>query len=175
VQVHLNFYSVPYALVRQIVDVRLTARAIELFHKGRRIAAHRRCYARGQYITDPGHRPKAHARHLDWSPGRLIAWADDIGSECAQLVRTLLETKPHPEQGYRACLGLMRLAKRDGIERTEAACARALALDSPSYQTVSSILKHGKENDPLPGQRQLKPPTPGHHNVRGHAYYQGKD
>lgn len=175
VQVDRNFYSVPYPLVRQVMEVRLTARAIELFHRGRRVAAHRRCYSRGQYITDPGHRPKAHARHLDWSPGRLIAWAAEVGSECAQLLRTLLETKPHPEQGYRACLGIMRLAKLHGRQRTEAACGRALALDSPSFRTVSAILKHGTETDPLPGQVQLKPPSPGHDNVRGHAYYQGKD
>ncbi len=175
VQVERNFYSVPYTLVRQDIDVRLTARAIELFHKGRRVAAHRRCYGRGQFVTDPGHRPKAHARHLDWTPGRLISWAASVGPQCADLVRTLLDTKPHPEQGYRACLGVMRLAKRYSCERTEAACARALALDSPSFQTVNSILKHGTETDPLPGQLPLKPPSPRHDNVRGHAYYERRD
>lgn len=175
VQVDRNFYSVPYPLVRQVIEVRLTARAIELFLKGRRVAAHRRCYRRGQYITDPAHRPKAHARHLDWTPGRLIAWATSVGPECAQLVRTLLETKPHPEQGYRACLGIMRLAKQHSTARTEAACARALALDSPSFRTVNSILRHGTETDPLPDQLQLKPPSPRHDNVRGHAYYERRD
>ena len=175
VQVDRNFYSVPYPLVHQVIEVRLTSRAIELFHKGRRIAVHSRCYGRGQYITDPGHRPKAHARHLDWTPGRLIAWAAEVGPQCAQLVRTLLDTKPHPEQGYRACLGIMRLAKRHGTERTEAASARALALESPSFPTVNSILRHGTETDPLPGQLRLKPPTPRHHNVRGRAYYEGRD
>ncbi len=102
VQVEGHLYSAPYTLVRQEVDVRLTARTVELLHRGKRVAAHPRSRAKGHFTTDPTHRPKSHQRHLDWTPSRLIHWASSIGPSCGRLVQQILETKPHPEQGYRA-------------------------------------------------------------------------
>jgi transposase len=116
--------------------------------------------------------PKAHQRHLEWTPSRLIDWARTIGPHAAALVQAILADRPHPEQGYRSCLGILRLAKRYGPERLEAACARAVAVDARSYRHVDSILKHGLD--------RLAPPTvtpprlirPVHAHVRGREYYQ---
>jgi transposase len=117
--------------------------------------------------------PKAHQRHREWSPSRLVAWAASIGPQTAQLAQAILAARPHPEQGYRSCLGLFRLGRRDGAARLEAACARALAMGARSYRHVDAILKHGLDRVPLPetGQAPLPPPVL-HDQVRGATYYQ---
>lgn len=107
VAVEANYYSVPYQLIREEVDVRLTAHTVEIFRKGRRVASHARSNGRGHYQTDPAHRPQAHQRYLDWAPSRLIRWATTVGPHTAALVEAILQEKPHPEQGYRACLGIL--------------------------------------------------------------------
>lgn len=172
-----NYYSVPSQLVHQRVEVRLSAPCVELFLKGRRVVSHGRLWGRGQYATDPAHMPHAHRAHAEWTPSRLIAWAETTGRATAELVAALLASKPHPEQGYRACLGIMRLAKAAGAARLESACTRALALDSPRYRTVQNILASGI--DRLPAERsapETAPPArPTHPNIRGSAYYTGEE
>ncbi len=166
-----NYYSVPYQLVHQRVEVRLAAATVEIFLKGRRIASHRRRGGRGQFSTDPAHMPAAHRAHAEWTPSRLIAWAGTTGPATAELVTAILAAKPHPEQGYRACLGLMRLSKSYGPERMEAACTRAGQLHAPSYRTVATILATGADRVPLadgPTSPAVRPPHP---NLRGSAYY----
>jgi transposase len=173
VQVDWHFYSVPYALTQQQVDVRLSANTVEIFHKSRRVAAHVRSRVRAGFTTDATHRPKSHQKHLEWTPGRLIDWARSVGPECAHMVTHILESRPHPEQGYRACLGIMRLARNYGNERTEASCRRALAADACSFHSIQSILKTKLDQQPLPESDD--DPTPmvrDHHNIRGEAYYQ---
>jgi transposase len=165
-----NYYSVPYQLLHQRVEVRLTATVVEIFLKGRRIASHRRRRGRGEYATDPAHMPHAHRAHAEWSPSRLITWAEKTGPTTAELVTTILATKPHPEQGYRACLGLMRLGKRHGAARLEAAAARALQLGAPSYRTVRNILANGVDRLPLLDDTPSAA-LPVHLNIRGSAYY----
>ena len=173
VQVDWHFYSVPYALTQQEVEVRLGTRTVEIFHKGRRVAVHIRSHVRGGFTTDPAHRPKSHQNHLDWTPGRLIDWARTIGPLCSQVVTHVLESKPHPEQGYRAALGIMRLARGYGKDRTEAACRRALALDTCTYKSLNSILKTKMDQQPLPDENEARPPLIAPHaNIRGEAYYQ---
>jgi transposase len=163
-------YSVPYPLVRQEVDVRLTATTVEILHHGRRVAAHLRSAARGRFTTDPTHRPKAHQRHLEWTPSRLIHWGASLGPATGQLIEQLLERYPHPEQGYRACLGLFSLGKRYGAARLDAACARALRTGTPRYRSVKSILVAGL--DRLPSDEPLVLALPlTHAHVRGPAYY----
>jgi transposase len=171
VAVDHNFYSVPYQLLHQRVEIRLTATVVELFLQGRRLASHRRARGRGAYATDPAHMPHAHRAHAEWTPSRLIAWAEQTGPTTAELVTTILATKPHPEQGYRACLGLMRLGKRHGPARLETAAGRALQLGAPSYRTVQNILASGVEQLPLPAGAALVPALPPHANIRGRAYY----
>ena len=171
VQVDWHCYSVPYRLVNQPVEVRLSPRTVELFHDGKRVALHARSFQRGGFTTDPAHRPKSHQRHSAWSPSRLIDWAGNkVGPQCAQAVERLLQSKPHPEQGYRACLGIMRLARQYGAQRLEAACQRAVRLDACSYPSIKSILVTSADRQPLP---QAGPSIAAidHDNVRGKGYY----
>ncbi len=176
VQVDWHAYSVPYPLTQQRVDVRLSARTVEIFHQGRRVALHVRSFERGGFTTDPAHRPKAHQHHLEWTPSRLIDWGKTIGPYTGQAVQALLESKPHPEQGYRACLGLMRLARDFGQERMEAACRRALHLPTVSYKSVHSILKTRLDQQPLPAAEPARSVPPSSHaNLRGATYYQTAD
>jgi transposase len=165
-----HYYSVPHALVHERVDVRRTALTVEIFHRGQRVAAHLRSHARGQHTTITAHMPKAHQAHRDWSPSRIAAWAETIGPQTAALVEAILASRSHPEQGYRSCLGILRLARRDGATRLEAACARALALGARSYRHLDAILKHGLDRSPLP---EAGPPTRAvvHDQLRGSTYY----
>src|SRR6266487_2924944 len=167
-----HYYSVPYALIHELVDARRTATTVELFHRGQRVAAHRRSPVRGRHTTDPAHMPKAHQHHLEWSPSRLIDWARTIGGQTAALVAAILADRPHPEQGYRSCLGLLRLAKRYGHARLEAACARAVAVGARSYRHVDSMLKHGLARLAVPEASPQLTLTPAHDHLRGPAYYQ---
>ena len=172
VQADKHFYSVPYQNIHQQVDVRLTDRTVEIFIRKQRVAAHRRSYVNGRYTTDKAHMPEAHQKHLEWTPDRLISWAQKIGENCSQAVKTIIESKPHPELGYRACLGIMRLSRDHGSQRVEAACRRALTFDTCSYRSIKSILKTKLDKEPLPGSEE---PTPllvqKHENVRGETYY----
>jgi len=172
VAVERHYYSVPYRLVHQTVDLRLSATTVEVFQRGTRIWVHRRSAHGGGYTTVPEHMPHAHRAHAEWSPSRLIRWGATVGPQTATLVEQILASRPHPEQGYRSCLGLLRLAKQYGPERVEAASARAVAIGARSYRHVEAILKHGLdrlplEADPSPSQARVV-----HVNVRGPAYYQ---
>lgn len=173
VEIAPHYSSVPHALVPAQVDVRVSARTVEIFHRGPRGAAHIRSPARGQHTTVTAHRPKAHQRPREWSPSRLVAGAAQIGPPTAQLVQAILAARPHPEQGSRSCLGLFRLGRRDGAARLEAACARALAVGARSYRHVEAILQHGLDRCPLPDAAPA-PPAPAvvHDQVRGATYYQ---
>jgi transposase len=175
VELHGHYYSVPYALFHELVDACLTATTVEVFHRAQRVAAHLRSDVRGTHTTDPAHMPKAHLRHLEWTPSRIITWARTIGAQTAVLVEAILADRPHPEQGYRSCLGILRLAKRYGDARLEAACARAVTVDARSYRHVDSILKHGL--DRLVGSPAPPPLTrlPAHEYLRGREYYQNPD
>lgn len=133
VEVDRHRYSVPYQLVGQRCEVRVAAGTIEVFLKGRRVGSHIHNHRPGGFTTDPAHMPESHRRHLEWSPSRLVRWAQETGPAAAQLVETILRSRPHPEQGYRSCLGIFRLGRTYGPDRLEAACRRALAIQAPSY------------------------------------------
>jgi transposase len=172
ISVEGHLYSVPYRLVGATVSVRLTATMLEVLHQGTRVAAHARSVMKGRYTTEPTHRPKSHQRHLDWSPSRLVAWGASIGVATAGVVTAILARQPHPEQGYRACLGLLSLSRRYDRTRLECASARALASGAVSYRAVKSILASGLDQLPLePDLPTLQLPVT-HEHVRGAAYYQ---
>lgn len=171
VEVDGHYYSVPHSLVKREIEVRLTASGVEFFHGSKRVAVHARSSLRGAHSTQADHMPKAHRAHLEWTPGRFLTWAIEIGPQTRDLVRHLLEQKSHPEQGYRSCLGLLGLSRRYGKDRLEAACQRALALSSPTRRSVLSILRRGLDQVPLPDEERTST-LPAHHNVRGAAYYQ---
>jgi transposase len=141
-----HYYSVRY----QVVDVRSAASTIEVFFKSKRVASHLKSNERHRHTTDPAHMPESHRRHAQWTPSRIIAWAANTGPATATLVSEILASRPHPEQGFRSALGIIRLADRYSAPRVEAACARALHIRSYSYRSVQSILSHGLDSQPLP-------------------------
>jgi transposase len=161
---------VPYTLVRQQLDVRLSASVVELFAKGKRVASHRRSSHKGRHSTVAAHMPRAHQQYAAWTPQRLIHWAATSGPATAQVVETILASRPHPQQGFRSCLGIMRLGKSYSAERLEAACQRALTLGACSYKSIESILKKGLDRQPLPQPPALLA-SPPHPNIRGPQYY----
>lgn len=172
VAIDQHFYSVPYSLARETVDVRVTSSTVEVFHRGNRVASHSRRFVKGRHTTLPAHMPKSHRAHAEWSPSRLLHWAGKIGPSTRGLVDVILKSRPHPEQGYRSVLGLMRLAKRFDADRLEAACARALSVNARSYRHVQSILKNGLDRVPLEPAETDQPSLPlQHENVRGPDYY----
>ncbi len=171
VEVDHTFYSVPYQLVHERVDARFTAMTVEVFFKGRRVAAHARLVGRGRFATQLDHMPRAHRAHAEWTPSRLIAWAEQTGPATGRLVAGILERRPHPEQGYRACLGLMRLGRVHGADRLEAACHRAERLRSYRYRTVEHILINQQDRLPLEEPAPARPALT-HENLRGATYYE---
>ena len=165
-----KFYSVPYQLVRQRLDLRTTAHTIEVMKGTRRVASHQREYGSRRYITDPAHMPSSHRAHAEWTPSRLIEWGRSVSEATGEFVERLLESRPHPEHAYRACLGLKSLGRKFGEDRLGAACARALSIGSISYSSVKSILAEGLDRLALPGAPDI-PAPPNHENLRGPAYW----
>jgi transposase len=169
VAVENHFYSVPYTLVNQTVEVRLTGNMVEIFVARKRVAAHVRNHRPGGFTTLGEHRPKSHQKYLEWTPSRVVEWATSVGPQCALVVKTILESKPHPEQGFRGCIGIIRLSKAVGVERMEAACRRALHFHTCSYGSVKSILNKRLDSQSLEIEEVL--PSPAHENLRGGNYY----
>ena len=168
IAVEQHAYSVPHALVHEVVEARLTATTVEVFHRGQRMASHPRSPHRSGFTTTAAHMPKSHQAHAEWSPSRLTRWAATIGPQTAALVTAILAARRHPEQGYRSCLGILRLAKRYDAPRLEAACARALTAGARSYRHVDAILKRGLDRTP---DASATAPVPTQDNIRGRGYY----
>lgn len=164
-----HFYSVPYQLVGENVEVKMTAAFVEILYKNRRVASHIRSYVEGGFTTDPAHRPKSHQKYLEWTPSRIISWAGSKGPNIAALVARILEIRQHPEMGYRSCLGIIRLADKFSVERVEAASERALRCNAISYTSVKSILNKGLDKLPLKDIPEYVPTS--HANIRGKEYY----
>lgn len=164
-----HYYSVPYQYLHKEVECRATAQTVEVFYKGERIASHVRDDTPHHHTTLPEHRPESHRAYLEWSPERFIRWAERTGPLTEEMVRSIMERRRHPEHGYRAVLGLMRLGARYGEERLEAACRRALGFDLISFRGVRNILEAGLDRvkSEEPSSRPEKP----HQNLRGSRYY----
>lgn len=169
VQFDHSFYSAPHALVNKEVEVRATDAMVEILFHGEQVASHARRYGRREYATVPAHLPEAHRRHLEWTPTRLVHWGNTIGPMLGQLMREILESRPHPEQGYRSCLGIMSLTKIYPATRMEGAATRALTIGAKSYRSLRSILENGLDQSPLPEAAEQT--LPEHPNVRGRDYY----
>ena len=166
-----HYYSVPHHLCKERVDVRLTASTVEVLFKNNRVASHTRSCNKWKHTTLTEHMPKSHQKYLEWTPSRIIAWAGKNGPNTEALVCRIIESRRHPEQGFRSCMGVMRLAKLYSEQRLEAACARALSLNACSYKHVKSILENNIDKQPLiPASDSIKPIQ--HNNLRGKAYYQ---
>jgi transposase len=165
-----HFYSVPYTLIGQQLDVRLTAHTVEVLRRGVRVASHARSHDKGRHTTAAEHMPVAHREYAEWTPARLIEWAGKTGPSTAGLVEILMARRAHPQQAFRACLGIMRLGKTYSDERLEAACTRALQIGAHSYRSLESILRRGLDQQELPLDAPSTP-SPAHDNLRGPDYY----
>jgi transposase len=169
VEVDQHYYSVPYTLLREAVWVRISARTIEVFHHGKRVAAHMRSSARRKHTTVREHMPSSHRRYADWTPERITREAGEIGRSTAILVEIIMRERSHPEQGFRACVGIIRLVKSYGRDRLEAACGRALEIGARSFTSVNSILKNNLDTKrPAPA---ADGPVIAHDNIRGSRYF----
>jgi transposase len=164
-----HYYSVPHRLARSTVELRVSSTTVQAFAGQQRVAVHPYSAIKGAFTTNPEHMPASHRAHREWTPAKLIAWGERVGVACA-VVRWQMEHRPHPEQGYRACLGLQRLARKYGAQRLEAACTRAMAIRSPTFHSIDSILKSGMDRQPLP-PKPTQASLPLHENVRGPDYY----
>lgn len=171
IEVAGHYYSVPYQWVGKQVEVRVTANTIEAFHRGSRLASHVRSAARGRHTTVASHMPTAHREYAEWTPPRLVAWAEQTGPATAKLIAHIMASRAHPQQGFRSCLGIMRLGKTYGKERLEAACVRALSLGASSYRSLESILRQGLDRQALRASSGSADVIQ-HDNVRGRDYYQ---
>lgn len=166
-----NFYSVPYQLVQQTVEVRATPSTVEIFHRGQRVASHSRCRGQHHTISNNEHRPRSHRVHLEWTPSRMVQWAAHIGPHTERLFERILTSKPHPEMGYRSCLGLIRLAEQYTPPRMEAAAERALLAGACRYRSVKSMLEKSLDRQPLPDRGSAPPAAAAHDNIRGAEYF----
>lgn len=170
VDVDGHYYSVPFRFLRETLDVRLTAGTVEVLRAGERIAAHPRSRQRHAHTTVKAHMPPEHQKHVEWTPSRIVGWAAKTGPATAALVERIMAAKTHPEQGYRACLGVLRLSKSYTPQRLEAAAGRALRFNTCTFRSIRSILVAG-----LDRQDEHRPASQGqlplHGNVRGGDYY----
>jgi len=170
VEVDHHYYSVPSRLIRQEVEARITDTTIEVFHKGSRVASHVRSHLRNRHTTIQQHMPSAHRRYAEWTPSRMMRHAASIGPATIALIEAIMKAKPHPEQGFRACLGILRLERSYGSARLEAASKRGNEIGATTYGSIASILKSGLD------KAYAKEPTPEappirHGNIRGTGYY----
>jgi transposase len=169
VEVDGCWYSVPFQLIRELVDVRVADKTIEIFHKGGRIASHAKSLGRYSHTTIAEHMPSAHRRHASWTPARIMATADKIGPSAAALCSAIMTDRPHPEQGFRTCLGIVMLEKTYGQARLEAACQRAGLIKARSVSSVRSILQNGLDRAFLDGEPEPEPLR--HGNIRGRDFF----
>ena len=170
VEIEKSYYSIPYKLRGKKCDARYTDTTVEIFYQGKRIASHQRLHRKGIHTTNPEHMPKGHRENLEWSPSRILNWARSIGPCTALIITKIMDKREHPEQGFRSCLGIIRLEKKYSKIRLENACKRALKFGGISFRSVNSILK--KELDyqevlPMESSMEIE-----HENIRGSDYYQ---
>ena len=170
VQYDWHFYSVPYELIHQTVEVHATARTVELFHNGLRVASHCRSRRRGGHTTTRAHMPESHRQHVEWTPERIVRWAENLGPNTGRLIKAVMVAREHPQQGFRSCMGIMRLARKHSDTRLEAAAGRALHYNLLSYKGVKRILDSGLDAVAVDAEPEPSP-MPAHANVRGGAYY----
>ena len=178
-----HYYSVPHQLMRQELWARVTPRTVEVYHKGQRVAAHQRTSGNRQHSTIRDHMPANHRFRTDWTPERIRTQAARVGPNVETFVEMVMRKRRHPEQGYRTCMGVLRLAKTFGPERLDAACERALHINSYTYQSLHSILKNGLDRQrrkPTTPSRQhafacacrvIDGPAITHPNIRGAGYF----
>jgi hypothetical protein len=169
IEVHDFLYSVPHALIRAEVEVRVTARTVEVFHRGQRVAVHQRRYMGRKHGTEPDHMPSSHRYYAEWTPDRFRGWAGKIGPNTEGLISAVLASRPHPEQGFRTCLGILRSYRGLDTARLEAVSARALELGVLNCKGVAALL--ARKPDDAAAKNEPPATLFDHANLRGPGYY----
>jgi len=168
VAIEKTYYSVPYTLIGQSVDIRCTPSIIEIYHKSKRVASHMRSNKPGAFVTENLHMPNEHRQYLEWTPERIKLWGEKIGPHTKSLMEAIMERRTHPEHGFRSCLGLIRLSRTYSPERLEKACKRALEIEAYNYRSVKSLLAMKLEETVVEISERA---IPFHANIRGGDYY----
>lgn len=174
VEIEKHYYSVPFTLIKKELHIRYNTKTIEIFYQGDRIASHIRSYIAHGYTTDSLHMPKSHQRQAEWTPERITSWAKKLGSSTGQLIEAVMASRDHPQQAFRACLGIIRLGKSYGTDRLEAACNRALHIGAYNFKSIQSILENKLDQSPLPSSLtdiEGKGITASHEYIRGKDYF----
>jgi transposase len=172
VEIEGHYYSVPFTLIKKELEARYSEKIVEVFYKGKRVASHIKSSLKGRHTTLNQHMPKSHQSYAQWTPERLIAWGEKMGLFTSKLIESLIARRIHPQQGFRSCLGLLRLSKIYGNDRLESACQRAVHIQAYSYKSVESILKNGLDRKPIQSLSEPKTKVPdAHENVRGKNYF----
>jgi transposase len=170
IEVADHYYSVPSKLIREMVEARITSATVEIFHKGQRIASHAFSADRNRHTTITEHMPSAHRRYAEWTPAKMMSEAAKIGPAAIVLVEAIMKAKPHPEQGFRSCLGIISLVRTYGSERVEAASRRGNDIGATTYGSIKSILQNGLDKA-YADQKAPDGPPIRHANIRGRGYY----
>ena len=174
IEIRGYYFSVPHQLAKRPMEARITQNIVEVFYKGKRVASHRYDPSK-RYSTLPEHMPEPHKKYAEWTPQRIINWASKTGEATAKTVNAVMESRTHPQQGFRSCLGILSLGKEYTQERLEAACSRAMAIGSPSYKSIQAILKKGLDRLPVQKEEPRQSSFIKHSNIRGPQYYQTKE
>lgn len=170
VEVERSYYSVPYTLIGKRVDIKYNTKVVEIFCSSRRVASHLRTDRVGRYITENNHMPHEHRQYLEWTPERIKRWGEKVGANTRMMMERIMSGKKYPEQGFRSCLGIIRLSKKYTPERLENACRRALMVEACSYRSIKSILDKGLDRVDYQSEEEASKPVE-HQNIRGRTYY----
>lgn len=171
IEVERHYYSVPYTLVREKVDIHISADTVSIYHKNKRIVTHPRSHEKGRHTTLTEHMPESHKFRAKWTPERMRDWASNIGESTKSIIDSIITKRQHPEQSFRACLALLNLSKKFSNERLERACNRAIKIGAPHRKNIESILRNGLDNLTEQGRKTNLPNVQNHDNIRGEEYY----
>ena len=171
IEIDGHWYSAPFRLIKELVDARIADKTVEIFHKGQRIASHLRAPNRRGHTTIAEHMPSAHRRHAAWTPARIVAYAEKIGPSTAALCEAIMAARPHPEQGFRTCLGILALTRTYGAARVDAACRRGVSIKARSVTSLRSILQNGLDRTFLDDGEEGEREPVRHGNIRGRDYF----
>jgi transposase len=171
IEIDGHWYSAPFRLIKELVDARVADKTVEIFHKGQRVASHPRAPNRRGHTTIAEHMPSAHRRHAAWTPARVVAYAEKIGPSTAALCEAIMAARPHPEQGFRTCLGILALTRTYSAARVDAACRRGISIKARSVTSLRSILQNGLDRAFLDDGEQGEREPVRHGNIRGRDYF----
>ena len=172
IQLEGDYYSVPYQLVGEVVGARYTSTTVEIYHKSKRVAVHPRGPGKGVAATQTEHMASAHRAVMEWTPSRMISWGRKFGDHTGKLMEEIMAKRPHPEMGFRSCMGILNRAKSIDADTVEAVSKRMLELQLFTVKNFENILRNKSHEQVSTAPLEMTPPDSHHENVRGQQCYQ---